>query len=505
MIKRLRNYIKKTLSARLSLMVVLSMALLLLASMSVMLYYSRMAIKEEAVEKAQQTLEGTVQRIDNILLSVEQATGNLYFTLLPRLNQPDMMMTFCRTLVETNPYVMGCAIAFKPGFYPDHQHFQTFVHRSVDNKGNILENKLVEETTYDGNYLNQAWYTRPMSMNKPGWQPAMSDKGADKVPVATFCLPLSDANGQPVGIIGVGIALSKLSEIVAEAKPSDNSYCTVLDGDGSYIAHPNTEKLLTQTAITVTARETDSSAKEVVDSMLSGKTGFKPFHLNGTDYYIFFKPFKRAVVTGRSMEELKWSAGIVYPEKDIFGEFTSLLFLVLFIALIGLLLLYLCCRLFIHRHLKPLIMLAEKAQRIAKGNFNEPIPDSHQQDEIGRLQANFQEMQRSLASNIGELEQLTTQLQEHTKGLRIAYDQAQKADRMKTAFLHNMSNQMISPSVAISNDVDALVGNGSDPSAIQDTATLAEDIRQNGNTITEVLNNLIHLSDEDFRKEAAHD
>jgi methyl-accepting chemotaxis protein len=205
------------------------------------------------------------------------------------------------------------------------------------------------------------------------------------------------------------------------------------------------------------------------------------------------------------MEELKWSAGIVYPEKDIFGEFTSLLFLVLFIALIGLLLLYLCCRLFIHRHLKPLIMLAEKAQRIAKGNFNEPIPDSHQQDEIGRLQANFQEMQRSLASNIGELEQLTTQLQEHTKGLRIAYDQAQKADRMKTAFLHNMSNQMISPSVAISNDVDALVGNGSDPSAIQDTATLAEDIRQNGNTITEVLNNLIHLSDEDFRKEAAHD
>jgi HAMP domain-containing protein len=503
MMQRLQKIINKTLSVRLSLMVVMAMAMLLMASMAVMLHYSRKAIKEEAVQKAQQTLEGTVQGLDNILLSVEQATGNLYFTMLPHLNQHDMMLTYCRRLVETNPHVMGCAIAFKPGFYQDYPHFMAYVHHAVDSNGKIDETKLEEELVYDGEYLEQPWYSHPVVSKKPGWQSPMTGDEVDEVPIITFCLPIPDANGIPIGVIGVGMTLSRLSSIVAEAKPSDHSYCTLLDSDGSFIVHPDKEKLESQTAITVTAKESDSSGKKVVEAMLSGETGFKPFRLSGDDYYIFFKPFVRTAVQGRLMEELKWSAGIVYPEDDIFGKYNSLLYLVLAIALCGIIILFLLCRVIIHRQLTPLIMLAEKAQRIAKGHFDEPIPDSHHRDEIGVLQTNFQQMQRSLAANIGELEQLTTQLQENTKGLRIAYNQAQKADRMKTAFLHNMSNQMISPAMAIDNDVSALVGNGGDPSISLDTGQLAEDIRQNGNTITEVLNNLIHLSDEDIRKEVA--
>ena len=78
---------------------------------------------------------------------------------------------------------------------------------------------------------------------------------------------------------------------------------------------------------------------------------------------------------------------------------------------------------------------------------------------MGRLQNNFKTMQQSLATNIGELEQLTTELEKHGEELRIAYEKAQKADRMKTAFLHNMTNQMLEPSKAISRDVEALCNN----------------------------------------------
>ena len=98
----------------------------------------------------------------------------------------------------------------------------------------------------------------------------------------------------------------------------------------------------------------------------------------------------------------------------------------------------------------PLTMLTEQAQRIADGNMDEPIPNSRREDEIGRLQDNFKLMQQSLATNIGELDQLTNQLKEHGKELSIAYREAQKADRIKTAFLHNMTNQMIEPAESIS-------------------------------------------------------
>ena len=171
---KLQRIINRTLSVRLSLMVVMAMALLLMASMAVMLHYSRKTVREEAVQKAQQTLEGTVQRIDNILLSVEQATGNLYFTMLPHLDQPDRMITFCRMLVESNPNILGCAIAFQPGVFQDRPHFMAYVHHAVDSQGSVDKDKLVEETDYNGEYLKQPWYANTLEMKRPGWKPQMA-------------------------------------------------------------------------------------------------------------------------------------------------------------------------------------------------------------------------------------------------------------------------------------------------------------------------------------------
>ena len=103
--------INKTLSIRLSLMIVLAMSFLLLASMVCMLHFSRKAVKEETLLSATQTLDGTIARIDNVLLSAEQTAGNFYFMILPHLNEPDKMYKFSKELVESNPFIIGCAIA----------------------------------------------------------------------------------------------------------------------------------------------------------------------------------------------------------------------------------------------------------------------------------------------------------------------------------------------------------------------------------------------------------
>ena len=110
-------------------------------------------------------------------------------------------------------------------------------------------------------------------------------------------------------------------------------------------------------------------------------------------------------------------------------------------------------------------------------------------------------MQHSLATNIGELEQLKTEMTKHGEELGIAYEKAQKANRMKTAFMHNMTNQMLEPSEAISRDVDTLCkesGERRQESVVQ----LADDIQRNGTTIADLLKNLLSMSDEDIRKEA---
>ena len=110
------RYISKTFSVRLSLMV-LVVAVLMAVSLYIMFYYSRKAIRGEAIQHAEQTLDGTIQRIDNVLLSVEQSAGNMYWNLYSQLRKPEKMREYSRKLVETNPYILGCAFAFEPYYY----------------------------------------------------------------------------------------------------------------------------------------------------------------------------------------------------------------------------------------------------------------------------------------------------------------------------------------------------------------------------------------------------
>ena len=486
----------KRLSERLSVKVVSAMAVLLLASLAVMLIYARKTVKEEAILKASQTLEGTMLRIDDIMLSVEQTASNLYFHMLPYLKSEERMLKYSRELVEANSYVDGCAIAFAPGFFKEDEPFMAYYHRAGDT---IVRS----ESFASSPYTEQAWFTEPMTSGKIGWMRPIKENVEEAKTLVTFCLPIYSRDAKPIGVMGVDLSLGMLSQILLGAKPSANSYCTLLDADGTYIIHPDSDKLFHQTIFTQLEHGADPSVKVAGEAMLSGGSGYKEFQMDGTDYYVFYKPFKRNMMRERTMDNLKWSTGVIYPEEDIFGDYNSLSYYVMAIAFVGLLLLFVLCRMFLHRHLKPLRALSAAAQRIAEGHYDETIPDSRYNYEIGRLQDNFRQMQQALAIHIGELEQLKTTLRERGEVLKNAYKRAQKADRLKMTFLHNMTNQMVGPAETIDRDVIAL-------SEIQlahsaECTRLAEDIQENGKTITELLDNLIVLSDEDNRKEEDHE
>ena len=491
---QLPKIIRRTLSVRISLMVVIAMGLLVMASMGVMLHYSRKAVKEEALQKASQTLEATVQRIDNIMLSVEQASGNIYFSILPHLGRQDKLDEFCRKLVESNPYIQGCAIAMKEDFYKDRKLFMAYYHRKVGENKQYSDKLTKSDTFADQSYTQQQWYTHPMETGMAEWMPPLAEVRTDIEQLITFSLPIYNAPfdslqnelPKPVGVIGVDVALSVLTDIVEKAKFSENSYSVLLNADGEYIIHPDDKKLMAKTDQAL--KDEENSAKLAAQAMMAGGTGYSPFRLDGKDYYVFYKSFERSPVPGRMADKLGWSAGIVYPESDIFGDYNSLTYSVLAITFVCLLLMFVFCRIVIHRQLKPLLMLTEKAQRISQGHYDEPIPESRHADEIGQLQNNFQHMQQRLSTSIGELEQLTATLRERGEGLSKAYEKATKADRMKTAFLHNMTNQMLEPAEAIDHDVEALNKEGKN---------VADDIQTNGKRITELLNNLINMSDEE--------
>ena len=104
--------ISKKLSFRLSLTVIVALATLLVIALLIIFIFSRKAVKEEALQNAGQTLESTMQHVDNILLDVEQSSGNIYWKMLSHTRQPEKVALYARKLVETSPYITDCTITW---------------------------------------------------------------------------------------------------------------------------------------------------------------------------------------------------------------------------------------------------------------------------------------------------------------------------------------------------------------------------------------------------------
>lgn len=491
---------------KLNVQIALEVLLLMALTLGVLTYFSHQALHQEAILNAELTLEGTVQDIDNILLSVEQSTGNIYLDLLEHLDAgPERMFTYSRRVVESNPNIVGCAIAFKPGYYPGRDLFMAYVHRRAFE--NSIKSDLVSTETFTNRpYTEQIWYTEPMNTGWIGWTNPLKADDTENEPLVDFCLPLTDKNGERVGVIAVDVSISQLSKIILDAKPSENGYSVLLARNGSYIVHPDEDKLERHTVFSLTERGGDHNVLEAAEAMLAGESGEKEFKLDGRNWCVFFKPFKRGEWEGRYDGEgtLGWSVGVVMPDDDIFGMHNKLVYLVVVIAILSLLLFFVLYTWFIRRKMKPLLGLEKSVERIADGNFDEQLEYSDRDDEIGHLQNRFRKMQHLLQEQINELEKETLQLHKRSDDLRAAYGKSEEADRMNTAFLHYMTNQMSVPAESIDRSVTTLCNNYHGISH-EEVDKEVDNIQQKSKEIVELLNHMTRFTENETGKEAAHE
>ena len=490
---------------RLNVQLLAEILVLLALTLGVLAYFSHKVLKREAMRNASLMLDATVQDIDNILLSVEQSTGNIYLDLLQHLDNPQRMFTYSREIVVSNPNIVGCAIAFKPGYYPGKDLFMAYIHRRAF--ANDVKSDLVTTEMFANRpYTEQIWYTESMKTGWIGWTDPLKGDDTENEPLVNFCLPITDKNGERVGVVAVDVSISQLSKIVLAAKPSENGYSVLLARNGSFIVHPNVDKLESQTVFSQMDQGADASVLEAAEAMVAGHVGEKDFKMDGKNWTVFFKPFVRGEWEGRYNGEgtLGWSVGVVYPDEDIFGIHNKLVFLVIVIAFVGILAFFLLCTWILRRQLKPLRKLTNSAQRIANGDLNEELNSTDRDDEIGHLQNRFRKMQKSLQNQIRELEQETAQLHQRSDVLRAAYGNTEDADRMKTSFLHYMTNQMSVPTESIDRSVTTLCNNYHDLSK-EEIEKQVDNIQLKSDAIVDLLNHMIHFTETDQGKEARNE
>ncbi len=404
-------YFKKSLSTKLSLWIVIFTAVILVTALGYMFNVSRQAIRQEAENHATEILENTTLRVNAILERVEVAANNTDWLITRHLDGPDSMFVYSRRILENNPDLNGCSIAFEPGFFKQKgRYFSAF---SLRDNGEIL-------TTQEGNehyeYFYMDWYQLCKLLDRPVWTEPFLDYNPEDIyskdMIASYCKPIKDKNGKYVGTISVDLSLTWLSNTISAVKPYPNSYSIMTGRGGTFFVHPDSTKLFYHTIFTETLDHEDTALAALGHAMQRGEEGMRQLVIDGQESYVFYKPLGN---TG-------WSVAIVCPESDIFGAFDRLSRAVTISVFVGLLLLLLICIQIITRELKPLRRLADQARIIAKGNFDETLPESRRVDEIGQLSQSFSDMQRSLAGYIEELKQTTAQKASIENELKVASD-----------------------------------------------------------------------------------
>ena len=245
------TYIRRSLAARLSIGVGSCVVFLFVLALGVLFHYSQLAVREEAMEKATQSLESTLLNVENTLHGVEVAANNMKWLVEQHVDTPDSMYTFSRKILENNPNLYGCSIAFEPFFYEEKGRYFSIY---SNNAGDSIQTEQEGSDEYEYYYMD--WYLIAKLLNRPCWVEPFRDydNGGIEVDdfITSFSQPIRDKDEKIVGILSVDLSLPWFSKTISQAKPYPHSYSVLLGRGGTFLVHPDTTKLFYESIFTST-------------------------------------------------------------------------------------------------------------------------------------------------------------------------------------------------------------------------------------------------------------
>ena len=169
--------------------------------------YTRSSIKRQTSEKAYRDLR-EIQRIVNLKTNVETAVQNAMGDVLINLQEPDKFYGIASRLVSRNEHIVGCAIAMKPGYYPEKDSlFAPFAYPESKNGKNQPRTKLLP---YD--YTEQDWYIQPLKADSAIWSEPYTDTGGSGLLIHTYGQPIHNNQGDVIGILTADVHFKDLAQ-----------------------------------------------------------------------------------------------------------------------------------------------------------------------------------------------------------------------------------------------------------------------------------------------------
>ena len=471
--------ISKSLARKLSARILLLAMPIFILSLGIFYLQSRYLIHHEAVERSNSVLHTAIQRVSNFMNTIENSTNSNAW-LLEESFTPESLEAITHRIVNLNPNIIDCYVSAAPGVFQ--QYGPLFSVYTFNDGDSIVTTR---ETDFD--YLNKKWYNKGMQTGEAFWIEPFSEQLDGAVnpndAVAAYCRPIHSEEGRLMGLINTEFAFSQLAKSIASTEQSyPDAYFVLLGADGRYFIHPDTTRLFRKTIYTDADPKRNADIISLGHQMTDGKQGIMHVNVNGQKYHVNYQP-----VPGTT-----WSLAMVCPEGEVLAGYNRLAYVIVLLILIGLLaILWLSSRV-VRQTIQPIKQLLGYTQHIADGNYDEPIPQSDQPDDIGHLQNNFAAMQQALQKHMGSISQTAEEIQKQNEQRAHNMELAEESIRKKTVFIQNLSHQIRTPLNIINGFSDIMLNSITQREKGNDAND--KNLKEELSTFTGMMNyNAIHL------------
>jgi sigma-B regulation protein RsbU (phosphoserine phosphatase) len=403
-------FLGRGLAFKLSLFILTSTAVIYLVAF----LYSYVTLRKEILEDVKKDALGvtmvTLGKIDNVLGGIEKVASFFARDLSGAGRAAPVMIKQMEGLLQANPEIFGVAVAFEPAAFDGRsRYYAPYIHRSGDG----LKKIFIGSGDYD--YFAKDWYQIPRELDRSLWSEPYVHEGEGGDLVATFSVPFyrtTAGEGRLAGIVRVDVSLDWLQDIVSRLMPEKQGYSFLISRNGVFVTHPRKEFIMRESVFSLADATQDEELRRIGRHMVWSGKGFVPLQGSafGRDSWMFYAP----------LPSIGWSIGLVFPEKDLFGNIFELNRVILVIGGVGFLVLLVVIVVISGTITRPLRTLTEKAAEIARGNLDVPLPEIRSRDEVGELSRSFENMKGALKEYISNLAETTAAKERIESELKIA-------------------------------------------------------------------------------------
>jgi len=401
--------INKSLASRIVFYVLVFCIFLFIISLLLFYFFSKKSIKEITYENAVATTQKTAFKTEQVLQTTEKILQNWKWQLENCPFSDDSIMAFTQAIVRSNPEILGCAIAFEPGYFPGRgRYFSPYTYRDNDSVKSVILG------SSDFEYFVMDWYQIPATIGEPYWAEPYYDTGGSDALITTYSVPFyknAQTGGKEFsGIITIDLDLAWLTEIVSSVRILETGYASVISRNGTFVTHPNLDLIMNQTIFSYAFELGSPELREIGRDMQVGNSGFVSVSLNNINWIISYTPLPTS----------KWALAVVFPKAEMYAPLMKITIVLVILIIIGLSLLTYIITKIVARQVAPLGLFARSAHEVAEGNFDAPLPEVKTEDEMNDLYQSFVKMQKDLKIYIENLKETTSAKEKIESELRIA-------------------------------------------------------------------------------------